>query len=242
MQDNPEDTDSKNQDIISTPKSPRVKVREQLRNERKLLRQLKEQLSHGELVEEDIDACKGNIEILFKELKSIEEGGHEIFLEAKKSISPKNNYSEKKSHIRYKIKSISEEIRDFEETLEKTNLQDSERKLVLTEISCLKGDLEDLNDEMDALLQFNHTRFIEAREENEKRILEVRKIEKLEMEKQEMFSQLMDLDLKTDFNDANELLAKIAQIDKVILEMRKPQEDVFLKQFEEPFKDPFLAE
>ena len=95
---------------------------------------------------------------------------------------------------------------------------------------------------MDALLQFNHTRFIEAREENEKRILEVRKIEKLEMEKQEMFSQLMDLDLKTDFNDANELLAKIAQIDKVILEMRKPQEDVFLKQFEEPFKDPFLAE
>ena len=27
-----------------------------------------------------------------------------------------------------------------------------------------------------------------------------------------MFSQLMDLDLKTDFNDANELLAKIAKL------------------------------
>ena len=126
--------------------------------------------------------------------------------------------------------------------LKKQIYKTRKRKLVLTEISCLKGDLEDLNDEMEALLQFKHTRFIEAREENEKRILEVRKIEKLEMEKQEMFSQLMDLDLKTDFNDANELLAKIAQIDKVILEMRKPQEDVFLKQFEEPFKDPFLAE
>ena len=38
----------------------------------------------------------GQIELLYKELQAIEEGGHTTFLEAKEAIAPKMNYAEKK--------------------------------------------------------------------------------------------------------------------------------------------------
>ena len=58
-------------------KSSRATVRKALREERAALKQLKIRMANGESLSEDIEACKGQIELLFKELKAID--GEEEF-------------------------------------------------------------------------------------------------------------------------------------------------------------------
>ena len=82
---------------VSSPKQKdresRSSVRKELREQRQLLRDLKRRSKGGVNLTGDIEACKGHIELLYKELQSIEEGGHTTFLEAKEVIAPKMNYS-----------------------------------------------------------------------------------------------------------------------------------------------------
>ena len=61
----------------------RASVRQELREQRQLLRDLRKRLKSGENLTGDIEACQGQIELLYKELQSIEEGGHTTFFEAK---------------------------------------------------------------------------------------------------------------------------------------------------------------
>jgi len=81
-------------------------TREELRNDRQLRRELRKRLKLGEDVSEELLACEGRIKVLEKELTAIEEGGHEVFLAAKETISPKKNYPEKKKELKSKIKDI----------------------------------------------------------------------------------------------------------------------------------------
>ena len=78
----------------------RSSVRKELREQRQLLRELRRRLKCGENLTGDIEACEGHIELLFKELQSIDDGGHTTFLEAKEAIAPKMNYAEKKEHLK----------------------------------------------------------------------------------------------------------------------------------------------
>ena len=104
----------------------RSSVRKELREQRQLLRELKRRLKSGENLTDDIEACKGQIDLLYKELQSIEEGGHTTFLEAKDAIAPKMNYAERKEHLKDEIKHIKKEIVLLEESLYLSNLADKE--------------------------------------------------------------------------------------------------------------------
>jgi predicted RNase H-like nuclease (RuvC/YqgF family) len=116
---------------VRDPSSPKEKdresrssVRKELREQRQLLRELRRRLKSGENLTGDIEACEGHIELLYKELQSIEEGGHTTFLEAKEVIAPKMNYAEKKEHLKDKIKLVKKEIHELEESLYLPNLPD----------------------------------------------------------------------------------------------------------------------
>ena len=114
IENNPaEETESKNPVLIK--RSKRATVRLSLRAERKRLKKLEKEMSQGRDVIDDIDACKGEIELLFKELQSIEEGGHTTFLHAKELIAPKKNISSKKEFIRGEIRKTYTEIAELEE-------------------------------------------------------------------------------------------------------------------------------
>ena len=229
---------------VSSPKQKdresRSSVRKELREQRQLLRDLKRRSKGGVNLTGDIEACKGQIELLYKELQSIEEGGHTTFLEAKEVIAPKMNYSEKKEHLKDKIKQIKKEIHELEESLYQPNLPEITRDESIVEISKLKKEQEDLAEEMNALLQFNHTRFVEAREETRQQMERAQREQNLEADLVSLKQQLSEAYLAADLDKANKLIAKIADLETEIKNLDRPEEDVFLERFDEDTTDPFL--
>ena len=218
----------------------RSSVRKELREQRQLLKELRRRLKNGENLTGDIEACQGQIELLYKEMQSIEEGGHTTFLEAKEVIAPKMNYAEKKEHLKDKIKQIKKEIHELEESLYQPNLPDLTRDKTIVEISKLKKEQDDLSEEMNALLQFNHTRFVEAREETREQMRRAEKEQNLEAELDSLRQELYEANHRADLNVANQLLAKISDLESEIKNLDKPEEDVFLEQFDDDTTDPFL--
>jgi chromosome segregation ATPase len=232
---------------VEDPSSPKEKdresrssVRKELREQRQLLRDLRRRLKGGENLSGDIEACQGQIELLYKELQSIEEGGHTTFLEAKEVIAPKMNYAEKKEDLKDKIKLVKKEIHELEESLYQPNLPDITRDETIVELSKLKKDQEDLSEELNALLQFNHTRFVEAREETREQMQRAEKEQKLEEDLDRLKQELSEANQNADLSMANELLSRISDLENEIKNLDKPEEDVFLERFEDNTQDPFL--
>ena len=218
----------------------RSSVRKELREQRQLLRELKRRLKSGENLTDDIEACKGQIDLLYKELQSIEEGGHTTFLEAKDAIAPKMNYAEKKEHLKDEIKHIKKEIVLLEESLYQPSLTDQDRDEIIAEISRLKKDQEDFSEEMNALLQFNHTRFVEAREETKGQMERAEKEQNLEIKLETLQQELAIANNNSDLNKANELISAISELQAEIKNLDRPDEDAFLEKFDEDLEDPFL--
>ena len=238
-----EDTNEEVQD----PSSPKQKdresrssVRKELREQRQLLRDLRRRLKGGENLSGDIEACQGQIELLYKELQSIEDGGHTTFLEAKEVIAPKMNYAEKKEDLKDKIKLVKKEIHGLEESLYQPNLPDVTRDETIVELSKLQKEQEDLSEELNALLQFNHTRFVEAREETREQMQRAEKEQNLEEEIDRLKQELIEANQSADLSRANELLSKISDLESEMKNLDRPEEDVFLERFEDNTQDPFL--
>jgi hypothetical protein len=218
----------------------RASVRKELRDQRQIMRDLRQRVKNGENLTDDIEACKGQIDLLYKELQAIEEGGHTTFLAAKQVIAPKMNYSEKKENLKLEIKATKKEITELEDSLYEPNLTDQVRDEIIGEISRLKKELEDLAEEMNAILQFNHTRFVEAREENKESIIKVQEEQALEVEKDSLRRDLEKANEDSNLDLANEIIAKIANVEDKIKNLSRPKEDAFLEQFEDNQEDPFL--
>ena len=218
----------------------RASVRQELREQRQLLRDLRKRLKSGENLTGDIEACQGQIELLYKELQSIEEGGHTTFLEAKEVIAPKMNYAEKKEHLKEQIKDVKKQITSLEDLLYQPNLPDTTRDETIVEISRLKKEQEDLSEEMNALLQFNHTRFVEAREETKEQMERAEIEQNLENKLESLKQQLSVANQSSDLETANKLICQISELELEIKNLDRPKEDVFLEKFEDGAADPFL--
>ena len=240
--ENPED--ELIEEEVASPKQKdresRASVRQELREQRQLLRDLRKRLKSGENISGDIEACQGHIDLLYKELQAIEEGGHTTFLEAKEVIAPKMNYAEKKEHLKDKIKEVKKEIVTLEDFLYQPNIPDITRDETIVELSRLKKEQEDLSEEMNALLQFNHTRFVEAREETKQQMERAQKEEDLESELEALKQELNLANQNSDLPKANELICQISELELEIKNLDRPKEDVFLEKFEEEDVDPFL--
>ena len=89
--------------------------------------------------------------------------GYSIFLEAKDLIAPKKEISAKKTKLRKEMDGLEKEIEHLELRLSMANLNDDQRSKMTLSISSKKGTLKELKEEMEALLNFDHTRFVEAR-------------------------------------------------------------------------------
>ena len=128
----------------------------------KLRTQLKELLQE-EGQQSDIDSCNGEIEVLRKELQSLEDGGHTTFIKAKQMLEPKKNLSTKGKKIDTKVKFLKIRLKNAEKKL---NEQDSSPKLKEKKqeiVEDLKEQLQSLSGERQAIENFNHTRFVQLK-------------------------------------------------------------------------------
>jgi len=125
----------------------------------------------------DIESCEGEIEVLRKELQSLEDGGHTTFIKAKEMLEPKKNLSSKSKKLEWKIKLFKTRIRNAEKKLTKQGLSSEiiEEQEML--ISDLNKQILSLSEEQKALKDYNHTRFLESTKDTSEEDSQAKKLD-----------------------------------------------------------------
>ena len=232
MSDNPSDKDTTNK-----PTSSKSQTREELRTDRQLRRELRKRLKLGEDVGEELLACEGRIEVLNRELLSIEEGGHEVFLAAKETISPKLNYPEKKKELKLKIRQVNDEITQLQNRLIENKDDDRKVSTLTKEVSMRKLVLDDLESEMNALLQFTHTQFLAIKEDDKQQQHLDHQIKRLEVERKTLNLELIEANESFNMQEISLIQDKLSVVQDKLRELTMP-EDALLGDMED--EDPFI--
>ena len=213
---------------LHAKREKRAIVRESLREARSKLKELQKEMSLGKDYADDVVSCKGEIELLFKELESID-GGHATFLEAKELIAPKKNVSEKKIAIRSKMEKARKEISELEKKLYLPSLVQDERDQIIISISKENVALEELKEELNALKEFNHTRFVLTRDENKKIAEQQQELQALEDKLQELRDHLIQANQKGEVHLVEQLKIDLELTEKRKSELFPDEADPFLE-------------
>ena len=157
----------------------------------------------------DIESCKGEIEVLRKELQSLEDGGHTTFIKAKGMLEPKKNLSSKSKKLEWKIKLLKTRIKNAEKKLTKQGLSseiiEKQEKL----ISDLTKQIFSLSEEQKALKNFNHTRFLESTKDTSEEDSQAKKLDDINARisvVQEKIASLPDNEKDENLNEELHLL------------------------------------
>lgn len=241
MSDTDKDSDHKPPSPSEKKRLARAEVRNALRDQRAKLRELRQEMRAGQDLSDDIDSCSGEIELLMKELQSIEEGGHTTFLDAKKLIAPKKDISSKKKNIKDQLNEVQKNISELEQRLYFPNLGQEERDRIIQEIAKNNKHKQDLEEELVALKQYNHTRFVAAREENRKLIELEEKLDGIESELSELEVKMVDAVEMQNHSLISELKEIMESLEEEKKKLVLPEKDPFLEE-EEELSDPFVEE
>ena len=241
MSDNDKDSDHKPPSPSEKKRLARAEVRNALRDQRAKLRELRQEMRAGQDLSDDIDSCSGEIELLMKELQSIEEGGHTTFLDAKNLIAPKKDISSKKKNIKDQLNKVQKNISELEQRLYFPSLGQEERDRIIQEIAKNNKHKQDLEEELVALKQYNHTRFVAAREENRKLIELEEKLDGIESELSELEVKMVDAVEMQNHSLISELKEKMESLEEEKKKLVLPEKDPFLEE-EEELSDPFVEE
>ncbi|MBT3636379.1 MAG: hypothetical protein HN531_05530 [Opitutae bacterium] len=208
----------------------RAHVRQQIDEVRQRIEDLS---STGKDNKADIVACKGELEVLKKELQSIKEGGHTTFAMAKRMLEPKKDVSSKNRSIKFRRERLSSQIAKLEAKLKETDPSPEERRGILDKITNFKKDRSTLSEEVEALREFNHTRFMAFHKEADKANEQEAELEKVD---KKIFIVETRLDKALEKND-DDLLNK-AKEELHLLHMERESivnfsHDLFLKNLEQ---------
>ena len=239
MSDTSKDSGKKPTSPAEKKRLARAEVRNALRDQRAKLRELRQEMRAGQDLSDDIDSCSGEIELLMKELQSIEEGGHTTFLDAKKLIAPKKDISSKKKNIKEQSTAIQKKVSELEQRLYLPNLAQAERDKIILEIAEKNKQKQDLEEELVALKQYNHTRFVAAREENRKLIEQEEKLDKIDTELTELEVMMVDALEMQKHSLISELEKKVESLKEEKKKLVLPDKDPFLEE-EEELNDPLI--
>jgi hypothetical protein len=143
----------------------RSKIRMKMSNLRSKLKGFEDGIEKGASQQSDVDACKGEIEVLRKELQSLADGGHTTFVKAKSMLEPKKNLSSKEKKIDWKTKLLKTRLKSAEKKLLQEDMPDKLLEKQEKIIEDLKVQIETLSGERKAIKNFNHTRFIQLKDQ-----------------------------------------------------------------------------
>lgn len=158
-------------------------IKLEMAQKRKELNKLKEALKEGKGTRADIDACKGYLDVLKKELRSVEDSGHTTFLASKKVISPKFKVGSKKQETLKRLKETNEAIGLYQAKLTDGRLEPMDREKLEIKIETLVQAREEAKIELKALKEYNHTRFLNMKEHTKENLTEEERIRSNEREK-----------------------------------------------------------
>ncbi len=155
----------KNSQLSEKDRTVRSNIRMKMFNLRSKLKELESGVASGKSQQSDLDACKGEIEVLRKELKSLADGGHTTFIKAKSMLEPKKNLSSKEKKLDSKAKFLNKKLSSAEKKLLQEDISVELKKKQKEIIKDLKSQLQNLSGERKAIKNFNHTRFIQLKDQ-----------------------------------------------------------------------------
>lgn len=135
-------------------------LRSKLRVQLAQLIEEKKKLQNDRAPKSDIEANEGEIDVIRKELKSIEDSGHTVFISAKKMLEPKKELSQKEKKIAWKRKHLEIRLKSLKRDLEVGGKSSDEVSAINEKILKLSAELKMLNQELNAVKDYNHTRFL----------------------------------------------------------------------------------
>ncbi len=157
----------------------------------------------------ELEEVSGEMEVLRKELQSVEDSGHTVFMSAKQMLAPKKELSQKqkkiswkKKHIEIRLNSLNKDLRDLKKSSE-------ERLLINNKISKFQKELADLNLEQNAVNDFNHTRFLDAQNVGAEEAGQEQELKKVNSELEELNSQITDNGNKLSAAELSELKERL---------------------------------
>ena len=138
----------------------------------------------------ELEEVSGEMEVLRKELQSIEDSGHTVFMSAKQMLAPKKELSQKQKKISWKKKHIEIRLNSLNKDLRDPKKSSEERLLINNKISKFQKELADLNLEQNAVNDFNHTRFLDAQNVGAEEAGQEQELKKVNSELEELNSQI----------------------------------------------------
>ena len=140
----------------------------------------------------ELEEVSGEMEVLRKELQSVEDSGHTVFMSAKQMLAPKKELSQKqkkiswkKKHIEIRLNSLNKDLKDLEQSSE-------ESTLINDKIAKFQKELSDLNQEQNAVNDLNHTRFLDAQNVGAEEAVQEQDLKKVNSELEELNSQILE--------------------------------------------------
>jgi len=210
-------------------KTKRAQVIVNLHKLRRKAKELEATQSTGIDKKADIEAIRGEVNVLQKELDAIDDSGHTTFMKAKKMLEPKKGISGKNRRIKWRKAQIGKRIKKLEARQQEADVTDEERAENAAKLAKFREELASLSEEKAALKDFNHTRFMAAHKDDgqgDKQNTEIEQVNK----------KIHDLETKWEraIKEGNETLAEELQEELHLLEMEKESienftHDLFLK-------------
>ena len=210
-------------------KNKRAQVIVNLHKLRRKAKELEATQSTGIDKKADIEACRGEINVLQKELDSIDDGGHTTFMKAKNMLEPKKGISSKNRRIKWRKAQIGKRIEKLEASQEESDVTDEERTETAAKLAKFREELASLDEEKAALKDFNHTRFMAANKDDgqgDKQNTEIEQVNKKIHE--------LETKLERASKEGSDPMAEDLQEELHLLEMEKESienftHDLFLK-------------
>ena len=197
-----------NSNLSEKDRIVRAKIRMKMSNLRSKLKDLENGIDSGYSQQSEVDACKGEIEVLRKELQSLVDGGHTTFIKAKSMLQPKKNLFSKGKKLDWKSKLLKTRLKSAEKKLLRKDLSSKlmeKQKIIVEE---LKAQIQSLSGERQAIENFNHTRFIQLKDqgaEEDRQTSEINEVEKKIKDLNEKISKCSDSDSEKKEHLAEEL-------------------------------------
>ena len=138
-------------------------------------------------------------------------------------------FLKKKIAIRASVEKAKKDISEMEKKLYFPNLDQKERDEIIISISRENALLEDLKGELNALKEFNHTRFVITRDENKKIAEEQQELENIENKLVEINEQLIEANNRGNIDLIEELKNNLSALNQRKSELLPDQIDPFLE-------------
>ncbi|MEC8355213.1 MAG: hypothetical protein VXZ37_01215 [Verrucomicrobiota bacterium] len=140
----------------------------------------------------ELEEVSGEMEVLRKELQSVEDSGHTVFMSAKQMLAPKKELYQKQNKISWKKKHIEIRLNSLNKDLKGLDQSSEECALINDKIAMFQKELSNLNQEQKAVNDLNHTRFLDAQNVGAEEAGQERDLKKVNIELEQLNSRISE--------------------------------------------------